>query len=144
MSTQFDSSLFVDIADTLGLGNPAIVEKDYYVVQLLQHIANLELEYHDIVFSGGTALAKSQIKTYRMSEDVDLKLVPKPSFASLSSRNAQRKARRAAKQLIESFIAKSSTLSVEAEPTALDEYRYFSFDIRYPQAYQQAPCLAHL
>lgn len=141
MSTQFDSSLFVDIADTLGLGNPAIVEKDYYVVQLLHYIASLEFEYHDIVFSGGTALAKSQIKTYRMSEDVDLKLVPKPSFTSLSSRNAQRKARRAAKQLIESFIAESPTLSVEAEPTVLDEYRYFSFDIRYPQAYQQAPCL---
>lgn len=140
MSTQFDSSLFVDIANALGLGNPAIVEKDYYVVQLLQHIVSLEFEYHNIVFSGGTALAKSQIKTHRMSEDVDLKLVPKPSFA-LSSQNAQRKARRAVKQLIESFIAESPTLSVEAQPTVLDEYRYFSFDIRYPQAYQQAPCL---
>lgn len=81
MSTQFDSSLFVDIANALGLGNPAIVEKDYYVVQLLQHIVSLEFEYHNIVFSGGTALAKSQIKTHRMSEDVDLKLVPKPSFS---------------------------------------------------------------
>lgn len=141
MSTQFDSSLFVDIADTLGLGNPAIVEKDYYVVQLLQHITSLELEYHDIVFSGGTALAKSQVKTYRMSEDVDLKLVPKSSFASLSSRNAQIKARRAVKHLIESLIAESPILSVEAQATVLDEYKYFSFDIRYPQAYQQAPCL---
>lgn len=76
MSTKFDSSLFVDVANALGLGNPAIVEKDYYVVQLLLQISALELEYHHIVFSGGTALAKSAIKTYRMSEDVDLMLAP--------------------------------------------------------------------
>lgn len=44
MSTKFDSSLFVDVANALGLGNPAIVEKDYYVVQLLQHISTLEFE----------------------------------------------------------------------------------------------------
>lgn len=93
---KFDSTLFVDIADALGLGNPAIVEKDYYVVQLLQHISALELEYHQIVFSGGTALAKSAIKTYRMSEDVDLKLVPKPAFSKLASRNAKRNARKEA------------------------------------------------
>jgi hypothetical protein len=77
VSTTFNRSLFVDVADALGLGNAAIVEKDYYVVQLLQQIASLELRYHQIVFSGGTALAKSSIKTFRMSEDIDLKMVPK-------------------------------------------------------------------
>ncbi|MGI5308134.1 nucleotidyl transferase AbiEii/AbiGii toxin family protein [Rheinheimera sp. WS51] len=138
---KFDSTLFVDIADALGLGNPAIVEKDYYVVQLLQHISALELEYHQIVFSGGTALAKSAIKTYRMSEDVDLKLVPKPAFSMLASRSAKRNARKEAKQLVESVIAKSIIFSIEKAATVLDEYRYFSFDIRYPQEYQQAPCL---
>lgn len=33
------------------------------------------------------------------------------------------------------------TFSTEQEPTVLDEYQYFCFDIRYPQQYQQAPCL---
>lgn len=141
MSTKFDSSLFVDVADALGLGNAAIVEKDYYVVQLLQHIKSLELQYHQIVFAGGTALAKSSVKTFRMSEDIDLKLVPKPAFSQLTSRNAKRSARKAAKQLIESTLAQSTTFSVEQAPTVLDEYRYFCFDIRYPQQYQQAPCL---
>lgn len=141
MSTKFDSSLFVDVADALGLGNAAIVEKDYHVVQLLRHIAPLELQYHQIVFAGGTALAKSSVKTFRMSEDIDLKLVPKPAFSQLTSRNAKRSARKAAKQLIESTLAQSSTFSVEQAPTVLDEYRYFCFDIRYPQQYQQAPCL---
>lgn len=74
MSTKLDSSLFVDVADAIGLGNPAIVEKDYYVVQLLKHLSIIEFEHHQLVFTGGTALAKSDIKTYRMSEDIDIKL----------------------------------------------------------------------
>ncbi len=141
MSTQIDNSLFVDVADAIGLGNPAIVEKDYYVVQLLKLISVLELEYHRFVFTGGTALAKSAIKTYRMSEDIDFKLVPNQAFHCLTSRSAKRKARKAVKQHIESSIIKNTTFSIEDHASVKDEYRYFSFDIRYPQAYQIAPCL---
>lgn len=141
MSTKLDSSLFVDVADAIGLGNPAIVEKDYYVVQLLKHLSIIELEYHQLVFTGGTALAKSAIKTYRMSEDIDIKLVPTNVFNNLASRSARRKARKAVKQHIESLISESGTFSIEEQATVKDEYRYFSFDIRYPQAYQQVPCL---
>jgi predicted nucleotidyltransferase component of viral defense system len=145
LSTQFDSSLFADVADTLGLGNPAIVEKDYYVVQLLTLICALKIEHHQIVFSGGTALAKSSVKTNRMSEDVDLKLAVNQSFLDLPSRNAKRNAKRnsrkAVMQVVETMIENSKTFSIEKSALILDEYRYFSFDIRYPQEYQQAPCL---
>ena len=135
MSTQVDSSLFVDVADAIGLGNPAIVEKDYYVVQLLKLISEIELEYHQLVFTGGTALAKSAIKTYRMSEDIDIKLVPNRVFEDLTSRSAKRKARKAVKQHIESLVVENDTFSIEEQATVKDEYRYFSFDIRYPQAH---------
>lgn len=141
MSTQIDSSLFVDVADAIGLGNPAIVEKDYYVVQLLRLISVLELEYHQMIFTGGTALAKSAIKTYRMSEDIDIKLIPNQAFCNLTSRSAKRKARQLIKQHIESLIAQNDTFSIEEQASVKDEYRYFSFEIRYPQAHQQAPCL---
>ena len=141
MSTQVDSSLFVDVADAIGLGNPAIVEKDYYVVQLLKLLSAIELKHHQLVFTGGTALAKSAIKTYRMSEDIDIKLVPNRVFEDLTSRNAKRKARKAVKQHIESLVVENDTFSIEEQATVKDEYRYFSFDIRYPQAHQQAPCL---
>lgn len=56
MSTSVDTTLFLDVADAIGLGNPSIVEKDYYVVQLLRLITQLRLPYHQMVFSGGTAL----------------------------------------------------------------------------------------
>ncbi|MCI2285487.1 nucleotidyl transferase AbiEii/AbiGii toxin family protein [Colwellia sp. MSW7] len=65
-----DSSLFLDVSDALGMGNPAIVEKDYYVIVLLKLLSGLSSETHSLVFTGGTALAKSGIKTHRMSEDV--------------------------------------------------------------------------
>ena len=136
MSTQFDSSLFADVADTLGLGNPAIVEKDYYVVQLLTLICALKPEHHQIVFSGGTALAKSSVKTNRMSEDVDLKLNVNQSFFDLPSRNAKRNSRKAFMQLVETMIESSNMFSTDKRPVILDEYRYFSFDIRYPQEHQ--------
>ncbi len=76
-SIPIDSSLFLDVSDTLGMGNPAIVEKDYYVVALLKLLSELSSDTHSLVFSGGTALAKSGIKTHRMSEDVDIKIILK-------------------------------------------------------------------
>ena len=115
MSTLLDSSLFVDVADALGLGNPAIVEKDYYAVQLLKLIAPLNLPYHQIVFSGGTALAKSKVKTYRMSEDIDLKLIPSATFSNLNSRSTKKSARRTIKNEIEGIITNSKVFSIESD-----------------------------
>lgn len=141
MSTKLDSSLFVDVADAIGLGNPAIVEKDYYVVQLLQLISSIDLEYHQIVFSGGTALAKSAIKTYRMSEDIDIKLIPKENYSELTSRNSRKQVKKAVKQFIASLLEQHSLFVIEEKAIVRDEYRYFVFNIRYPQEHQQAPCL---
>ena len=138
---SFDSSLFADIADSLGLGNPAIVEKDYYVVQLLKLVRQVTLEYHDIVFSGGTALAKSSINTFRMSEDIDLKLVPRTTFSDLTTRSTQKKARKAIRIVIEQVFKTSPLFAIDGKVEVLDEYRYMCFTIRYPQAYQQAPFL---
>ena len=35
-----DSSIFADVSDYFGIDNPAIAEKDYYVVQLLKLLAS--------------------------------------------------------------------------------------------------------
>ena len=42
--------------------NPAIAEKDYYVVQLLKLLASHYCQHHTMVFAGGTALAKADVK----------------------------------------------------------------------------------
>lgn len=141
MLTQFDSSFFTDVADAIGLSNPAIVEKDYYIVQLLRLINEITLPLHNVVFCGGTALAKSSIKTYRMSEDVDLKIVPNEAFHALPSRSVKRKVRKDIRGIIEKLFDTSPLFSIDGELKILDEYRYMCFNICYPQAYSQAPCL---
>ena len=135
-----DNSLFLDVSDTLGMGNPAIVEKDYYVVALLKVLSELSSNTHSLVFSGGTALAKSGIKTHRMSEDVDIKIIPKDLLAEVS-KTQKRKARRELHHQVFDIIHSNDLFAIESKPIIFDEYRYQQFDIRYPQAHSIVPCL---
>lgn len=52
---------------------PAIIEKDYYVTQVLNVLSTIQDEHSTLVFAGGTALAKAHHLVKRMSEDVDFK-----------------------------------------------------------------------
>jgi len=135
-----DSSLFLDVSDALGMGNPAIVEKDYYVVVLLKLLSELSLDTHSLVFSGGTALAKSGIKTNRMSEDVDIKIIPNDILVE-ASKTKKRKARRELHHRVLAIIHSNDVFTIESKPIIFDEYRYQQFDIRYPQAHSIVPCL---
>ncbi len=130
---------FLEISDALELGNPSITEKDYWVVSLLAMLESVQNENHQLVFSGGTALAKSNIKILRMSEDVDIKLIPTQQFLSMGK--AEKKRRR--KAFIEKIIAKLDTHPYlhYSSKKVCDEYRYVEIEIKYPQQYHQAPCL---
>ncbi|UMM06996.1 nucleotidyl transferase AbiEii/AbiGii toxin family protein (plasmid) [Vibrio campbellii] len=130
---------FLEVSDALELGNPAIIEKDYWVVALLAELAKVSPEHHQMVFSGGTALAKSNVKILRMSEDVDIKLIPNPAFDELS-RARKKAARKACVNEIEQAITRSELFTVE-ERSVRDEYRYVEFELKYPQQFSQAPCL---
>ncbi|HHX8288583.1 TPA: nucleotidyl transferase AbiEii/AbiGii toxin family protein [Vibrio diabolicus] len=130
---------FLEVSDALELGNPSIAEKDYWVVSLLAMLEGVESEHHQLVFSGGTALAKSNIKILRMSEDVDIKLIPTKEFLDKGP-GAKRRARKA---LVEHLIARLAdhTYLNYSDKTVRDSYRYVEIEIEYPQQYHQAPCL---
>lgn len=130
---------FLEVSDALELGNPSIIEKDYWVVSLLTILENVTSEHHQLVFSGGTALAKSNIKILRMSEDVDIKMIPNHKFLSFT--RARRKAVR--KEFIQVLLDKLDGHPdlIYSKKTVLDEYRYVEIEIKYPQQYHQAPCL---
>ena len=51
-----------------------VVEKDYYVTQIVHTLSEVENEYFRLIFSGGTCLAKAHKIIKRMSEDVDFKI----------------------------------------------------------------------
>ncbi|GAD88418.1 hypothetical protein VHA01S_005_00200 [Vibrio halioticoli NBRC 102217] len=130
---------FLEASDALELGNPAIIEKDYWVVALLSDLAEMKPNSHQMVFSGGTALAKSNVKILRMSEDVDIKLIPKPAFDELS-RAKKKAARKVCIKEVEQVITRSERFTVESR-IVRDEYRYVELELRYPQQFSQAPCL---
>ena len=52
----------------------SVIEKDYYVTQVIQTLSSIENEYFRLVFCGGTCLAKAHKVVQRMSEDVDFKI----------------------------------------------------------------------
>ncbi len=65
----------LEVADIFGISHPAIVEKDYYVVQLLKILETVKIPGYQLIFSGGTCLEKVHKIIFWMSEDVDIKLV---------------------------------------------------------------------
>ena len=135
------TTLFSEVADALGIESVAIVEKDHYIVELLQLLKPLVFDTHQLVFAGGTALAKSGVALNRMSEDVDIKLVPKDAFQALS-RTQRKNTRKEIVQAVSSAIASSGVFNFDDDypKVTRDEYRYNDIPVRYPQRVVQAPC----
>ncbi|ETS32044.1 nucleotidyl transferase AbiEii/AbiGii toxin family protein [Photorhabdus khanii] len=133
---------FTEVAFALGINNPAIIEKDYWVVHLLTLIANAESDVFAIVFGGGSALAKSHVKIMRMSEDVDLKIIPYNDLDWQSiSRSERKRIRKCFHEQLLSLIVADGAFSIASKVIKRDEYRYIEIEIKYPQQYQIAPCL---
>ncbi|MCL6419452.1 nucleotidyl transferase AbiEii/AbiGii toxin family protein [Aestuariirhabdus haliotis] len=139
MSTV-DSSLFLDIADALGISSPAIVEKDYWATQLLKEISQLTPEGFRLVFSGGTCLAKAHQNTFRMSEDIDIKMIANSATLALS-KNQQRQLRRDIHQLILNIISNSGIFKLVAAPKKRNEGKYQQFLIEYPREHDTPDAL---
>lgn len=137
------TSLFPDIADAMGIESVAIVEKDYYVVELLRLLSPLTFESHQVVFAGGTALSKAGVSLNRMSEDVDIKLVPTRDFLQQSSNSQRKKTRKVIIEGISNAICSSGMFSLDENNPKVtrDAYRYNEIPVRYPQTHTQAPCL---
>ena len=62
----------------------AVIEKDYYVTQVIHALAEVENDYFRLIFCGGTCLAKAHKVVSRMSEDVDFKIQFKQLNAGFS------------------------------------------------------------
>lgn len=130
--TAIDSSLFLDVADALGISSPAIVEKDYWATQLLKIISQLNPDGFQLVFSGGTCLAKAYQNTFRMSEDIDIKMIPNSDTRALS-KSRQRQLRRNIHQLMLDAISDSGTFKLASDPKKRNEGKNQQFLIEYPR-----------
>ncbi len=145
MDTQYIMKNFLDgdliQAINLELGiEPAFVEKDWYMVQLLHHISKLdfntpELSHMDIklVFGGGTSLSKAHNITNRFSEDMD--------FLLYGNKDLSRNNRRQVKKILHNKIKHMFPDFPEYPAIAHDvtfagnKSNYFGYYIRYSKTY---------
>ncbi|HMQ09726.1 MAG TPA: nucleotidyl transferase AbiEii/AbiGii toxin family protein [Oligoflexia bacterium] len=131
---------FVDIAQALSsyykISNPiptAIVEKEFFTIDILRKLENLMISDDFIlVFSGGTCLTKVYLKnSSRMSEDIDLKMIPNKEYLE-KSKSQQKKQRKEFGERIIDHILNDQTYDLVSQKKR-NEYRYQEFQIRYPR-----------
>jgi len=86
---EFEAALRLTEART-GFGR-RLVEKDYYCTLVLAYLTNVG----ELVFKGGTCLAKVHAAFYRLSEDLDF-VIPTPTDATRGERRARTRSLKAA------------------------------------------------
>src|SRR4051794_39831734 len=104
--------------------NPAFVEKDWYVVQLIGIIMRTDLYGPQVIFTGGTALSKAHRLLQRFSEDIDFRLIL-PHSTSLSRGQHRNLLSRIRERLREVIVPLFPDGAVSWK--SRDENRYFSF-----------------
>lgn len=135
-----EPSLLEEIA-LLKAIDPAFVEKDWWVVQIIRRVAALQHEDFELIFSGGTCLAKAHRLLQRFSEDVDFRLLVPESSPHRSSRAALKRALSAYKNaVVESLCAEDFPIA-EQHVKARNENRFISIEVEYESAFPQSASL---
>ncbi len=130
---MLNEALLRQISDTgelLGL-DEAVIEKDYYVTQVIHALSNFENETFRLVFCGGTCLAKAHKLVRRMSEDVDFKVQRK------TTENFSRSRLKSELNKFRTYIRSILTvpdLSV-VNDFARNEGRYQQIVLKYPNSF---------
>ena len=75
MKGKLDRQTLLEAQDYFSLPSPALVEKDWHVVQSLAAIRDAASDGLTLAFGGGTALGRAYGLLHRMSEDIDLRVI---------------------------------------------------------------------
>src|SRR5688572_25268737 len=77
------SDLIRIVADTMGI-DPALVEKDYWIMHCLYGLQQLGMRFE---LKGGTSLSKGFGIIHRFSEDIDIRIEPPKDMDVKTGRN---------------------------------------------------------
>ena len=66
------------------------VEKDFYITQAIQVLTQVQNDYFELIFQGGTSLSKGYQLVSRLSEDVDFRVIQRAETLNLG-KNVKRK-----------------------------------------------------
>ncbi len=112
--------------------NDAVLEKDYYVTQVIHAISDVENEYFRLVFCGGSCLAKAHRIVNRMSEDVDFKIQLKKTDVTFSKTRLMKELKEFRSQIKSKLILPGL---ITNEPIVRNEGQYSRIEINYPSAF---------
>lgn len=139
LKKSLDETVVRDISLELGI-DPSFIEKDWYAVQLLVLISELQSTRDvKIVFSGGTSLSKGYGLIKRFSEDLDFILtIPEGISLSVGQRRAFRK------ELV-SAIQSDERFSIDEDAIMRgDSHRFFKIPIEYNKVFDGSFLRPHL
>jgi hypothetical protein len=124
-------------ARELDLGH-AFIEKDYYITQVLQSLSNIEHPYFQLVFCGGTCLAKAHRLIQRMSEDVDFKMHRHQASFALSRSQYRKELKNFRNEIIKVLTQSKLVLG---DIQVRNEGQYWYTKISYPPLFETHPQL---
>lgn len=116
--------------------DPALVEKDYWLMHILWGLQQLKMNFH---LKGGTSLSKGYGCIHRFSEDIDLKIEPNESacgFKVYDGRNHDEKKHRDSRKKYYDWIAEqlrgsiSGILEVQRDDNFDDIPKYRNGGVR--------------
>ena len=113
---------------------PSIIEKDYYLTKTLQLLSEVKNEYFNLVFAGGTCLAKGHRLVKRMSEDADFKFQRNEITCESLSKSQYLKALKLFRTQIEDVLRKTEFTFAEIAPR--NEGQYLRIKLNYPSAFE--------
>lgn len=113
--------------------NPSAVEKDLYVTKVIALMSAIRNDHFNLLFQGGTCLAKAYRIIQRMSEDCDFRIQLKPS--SSLSKDAKRKALREFRHEIIDILNRNGFNISDDELRIRNEGQFMSIRIAYPSEF---------
>lgn len=120
---------FREVQAFFRLPSIALVEKDLFVVRAIAALAAIDASPFQLVFGGGTALARAHKIVQRMSEDVDFKVVPLPA-APVSRSGVRRQLGQLHKRVTEAFKGAGFAFDPGAS-WSMDSNRYAVWQLPY-------------
>jgi hypothetical protein len=123
---------FREVQAFFRLPSIALVEKDLFVVRAIAALAAIAASPFQLVFGGGTALARAHKIVQRMSEDVDFKVVPLPA-APVSRSGIRRHLGQLHKRVTEAFLGAGFAFDPRDKSVswAMDSNRYGVWQLPY-------------
>ncbi len=116
------------------LGIPdEFIKKDYFVTKAIQALINVDNDYFELIFQGGTSLSKGYQIISRLSEDIDFRVNLKPKSKQLGKESRRKQLRKFRHSLVDALEA-SGFIIPKASIKVFYEGRFMSIGAEFEDA----------